>query len=137
MKRRLVPTVIALATVFSLGCSDDGTRPTPASFAGTWNLQTVNGLPMPFVLQPANPKVEIVSDQIVVLNNGTFTESFVVQRTTGTQVVIDRGTDSGTYSLNGSSVSLVYANGSTGNGATSANNLTLAGQGFAQVYMRQ
>lgn len=137
MKRRLALTLIALATVVSLGCSDDGTRPTPASFAGTWNLQTVNGSPMPFVVQTANPKIEIMSDQIVVVDNGTFTESFVVQRTTGTQVVLERGSDSGTYSLNGSAVSLVYADGSTGNGATTGNSLTLAGQGFSQVYTRQ
>lgn len=136
MKRRLAMTV-AFAAVVSMGCSDDGTRPTPASFAGIWNLQSVNGLPMPFVLQAANPKLEVVSDQLVVMGNGTFTEAFAIRRTTGTEVVTENGSGSGTYSLNGTAVSLVYTDGSTGSGITSGNNLTLAGQGFSQVYVRQ
>ncbi len=137
MKRRLALTVIAFATVFSLGCSDDGTRPTRASFAGTWNLQSVNGQAMPYVLQGTSPKVEIVADQLVILENGTFTETFSVRRTEGTVVTTQNGSDNGSYSLDGTAVRLVDADGSTGNGMTQGNSLTLAGQGFAQVYVRQ
>ena len=65
--RKMFATLFTVATVLLAGCGGDAaTPPIPASLAGTWNLSTVNGTPLPFVVQLANPKIEILSDQLVL-----------------------------------------------------------------------
>jgi hypothetical protein len=61
--RRMLAIVCTAATVLLAGCdSDDSTRPTQSSVAGTWNLTTVNGSALPYTLQPT-PKIEILSER--------------------------------------------------------------------------
>jgi hypothetical protein len=57
--RRLVPLVLC----FALACgSDSTTTPTQASLAGTWSLQSINGIALPFVTsQTGTSKTEIMS----------------------------------------------------------------------------
>lgn len=100
-------------------------------------LESVNGLPLPFVLQSANPRVEVMSDQLVISETGTFAETFAVRRTMGTDVTTENGTAKGTYELDGTTVRLPYTDGSTGRGVTTGNNLTLSGDGFSPAYVRQ
>jgi len=136
--RRMLVSVFTVATVLLSACgSDSSTNPTPTSIAGTWNLSTVNGAALPYVLQAANPKVEIISDQIVISANGTFTQSTQARITQGTTVSTSTLPDNGTYSLTGTAATFVFSDGSAGTATVSNNTLTIAESGISLVYIKQ
>jgi hypothetical protein len=136
--RRLLVTTFALATTLLAGCGSDGsTAPTQASLAGSWSLSTINGSPLPFVLQASGPKIEIMSDEFTVSADGTFTESTVARVTDGTTVSTITIPDNGTYTLNGTAAVFTFSDGSSGTGTVSGNTFTVASGGYSQVYTKR
>src|SRR5512143_2292415 len=134
--RRLLPLVLSLA----IACgSDSPSQPTSASVAGTWNLQTINGTALPYVItQSDTTKVELVSDVVTAVATGSYTEITQVRTTVGGQVMNESFPDAGSFTLNGTAV--VFQSNSDGSqttGSVSGNTFTLAGDGFAYVYKRQ
>jgi Lipocalin-like domain len=135
--RRILVSVFTAATVLLSACgSDSTTAPTPTSIAGTWNLTTVNGAALPFVLQ-ASPKIEILSDQIVILANGTFTQSTQARLTNGTTITTQTIPDGGTYSLNGTAATFTFTDGGSETATVSGNSMTIAETGLSLVYNKQ
>ena len=134
--RRLLSLALALAIV---GCgSDSSSEPTNASVAGTWSLQSVNGGALPFILSPSNPKIELLSNVVNVSANGTWTSTTQTRTTIGTQATTASSTQSGTYTLSGSAVSIRSTDGSTVQaGSVSGNTLTLAQTGLVFIYQKQ
>lgn len=138
MLRRLIP-LVALAVAVGCG-SDSTTAPTVASLAGTWTLQSVNGAPLPFTLsQTSTEKDELLSDVVTASANGTYSETLQVRETVGTQVVTVSSTDAGTFSVNGTAVTLSSNQIGNSFGALSNNNntLTLTEEGFVWVFVKQ
>lgn len=135
--RRTLAIVCTAAAVFLAGCgSDDSTSPTQAAVAGTWNLSTVNGASLPFTIQ-TTPKIEVLSDQLVVSANGTFTESTQTRTTNGTAVTLETVPDGGTYSLNGTAATFIFNDGTTGAGTLTATGLIVAFPGVSLSYLKQ
>ncbi len=136
--RRMLATVCTVATVLLAGCGGDaGTPPMEATLAGTWNLATVNGTPLPFVIQPANPKIEILSDKLVLTASGTFAQSILARQTSGGTITTQNIEDGGTYQATGTSAAFTFNDGSHGNGTVDGNSLTVADVGYALVYVKQ
>lgn len=136
--RRILVMTFAFATALLAGCgSDASTAPTQASLAGVWNLSTINGSPLPYVLQASGPKIELLSDQIVVSANGTFSESTVARATDGGTVSTTTIPDAGTYTLNGTAATFTFSDGSSGTATVSGNTFTVAAGGYSQVYKKQ
>lgn len=137
--RRLLSLTFTLAAVFLASCGSDGgtTAPTSSSIAGTWNLTTINGSPLPFVVQATNPKVEVLSDQLVVNANGTFTETGQLRLTQGGTVVNQAVVGAGTYTLDGTAASFRWSDGSTGTATVSGRTATVAEAGYSYVYTQQ
>ena len=136
--RRILVSVFTAATVLLSACgSDSTTAPTPTSIAGTWNLTTVNGAALPFVLQAANPKIEILSDQIVILSNGSFTQSTQARATSGTTITTQTIPDGGTYTLNGTAATFTFTDGGSETATVSGNTMTIAETGLSLVYNKQ
>ena len=134
--RRMLTIVCTAATLLG-GCnSDDTTGPAQNAVSGTWNLQTVNGAPLPFVIQ-STPKIELVSDQLVVSGNGTFTQASQVRITNGSSVTTENRSDAGTYSLSGTSATFIFNGGTTGAATVSGNTLSVAEPGVSLVYQKQ
>lgn len=73
-RRLLAGTALALLAVFAPACgsSKGGTPTTPivTSVAGTWHLSTVNGVKVPFTIQAADPKEELLTKQYVFTAGG-------------------------------------------------------------------
>ncbi|PYP77215.1 MAG: hypothetical protein DMD35_15820 [Gemmatimonadetes bacterium] len=137
--RRMLATVCTIATVVLAGCgSDSSTAPTQASLAGTWNLTTVNGAALPFAVQ-LNPLVEILSDQLVLATNGTFTQSTQARFTDGATVTTQVIPDGGTYTLSGTAATFRFTDGSSGTATLSSagNTFTVGEVGFSFVYTKQ
>ena len=135
--RRMLAIACTVATVLLAGCdSNETTAPTENSVAGTWNLTTVNGAPLPYTVQ-STPKIEVLGDQLVVSENGTFTSSTQLRFTNGTTITTQTGTDGGTYTLNGTAATFIFNSGTTGTGTVSGNTLTVAEAGVSLVYQKQ
>jgi hypothetical protein len=69
---------VLLALTMS-GCSGSTTGPSVATTAGVWELQTVNGLPLPFLRSTAQYTQQIVGEDIILRTNNTFA-SFTIER---------------------------------------------------------
>jgi hypothetical protein len=139
--RRLLALALLIATA---SCSSDSsTNPTPDSLAGTWNLSTVNGLALPFLLLPGDPqasipKVELLNDQIIASSAGTFTETGNARFTDASGVQDVPFTDSGTWTISGTAVTFRFtSDGSSGTGTLSGNTFTIGETGFSSVYVKQ
>ena len=133
-------SLISLALVVLVACGDDSTTaPTTDSVAGTWSLQSINGTALPYVVfQIGADKVELVSDVVVAVASGAFTQTTVVRTTSSGQVTTESQADAGTWSLNGTAVTFQFnGDGTTGTGSISGNTMTIAESGFAFVYRKQ
>ncbi len=84
--RRL--TLLAATLVALLGaaaCRDEGTPPVP--MVGTYQLQTVNGAPLPITTFSGNTKDELIQETLVLNGDAerTFTLSYTDRLTVGSQ----------------------------------------------------
>jgi hypothetical protein len=134
--RRLL---LAIA-VLTMACGSDATEPTTmASVAGTWSLSTVNGTALPYILaQSGADKLEWTADVITATSTGSFTQISSFKTTANGQVTTQTTPDAGTFSINGTAVTFTFqSDGSTGTGALNGNTMTVTGQGFALVYVKQ
>jgi hypothetical protein len=132
--RRLLPFIfLAIAA-----CSTDSTTGPTGSIAGTWTLQTVNGFSLPFTIeQTVTDKVELLSDVIVISGTGSFTQTATVRTTTNGAATTQSAADAGTYTLNGTAITLHFnSDGSTGTGSWSGNTITTTDGGLALVFKR-
>jgi hypothetical protein len=134
--RRILATALLLA---SASCSSDSsTDPTAGSLAGTWNLSTVNGAVLPFTVQAAAPKIEILNDQLIVSSAGTFTETGNIRFTDAGTVTNQPFTDSGTWSIIGNDVTIHFnSDGTTATGKVSGNTFTTVQGSVTLLYAKQ
>jgi hypothetical protein len=137
---RTLLATLCTAAVLLAGCGSDGggtTNPQSSSPVGTWNLVTANGAPLPFAFQSAGVKYEVMSDQYVLLPDGTFTEAYQLRDTDGPIIGLENLTDTGTWKLTGTVFVITYAdNGATASGTFSGNTVTLTQLGALMVYNR-
>jgi hypothetical protein len=138
LMRRSFLTTFVLAAALLSGCgSDKSTGPTQASIVGTWNLESVNGTPLPYVFQTTPTKLEVLSEQFVVDADGTFTDESTVREMDGSTVTTQTSTDAGTYSLNGTAVEFLYSDQSSLTASLSGNSFIVAGGGLSVKFVRQ
>jgi hypothetical protein len=136
--RRFVTLFILLAAV-ACGGSDSPTAPTSASVAGTWNLQSINGSALPFVIaQTGANKAEVLSDVLSVVATGSFTQITTLRTTVNGVVTTQSAADAGSYSLNGTAATFTFnSDGSVGTGQVSGGTLTVTTTGLVYVYKKQ
>ena len=135
---RFIACLLLVATVACSG-GDSPTQPTTASLAGTWSLETINGVNLPYIAaQSGADKLEIISDVITAVASGSFTQMTQIRVTQNGQVSTQSVPDAGSYTLNGTAVTFTFnSDGSTGTGALSGNTLTVAEDGVALVYKKR
>jgi hypothetical protein len=132
-------SLLILGLGLALGaCGSDSSTEASATIAGTWNLQSVNGSALPFViLQSGANKAEILSDVITISGTGSFTQTTTVRTTVNGAATTQSVADAGTYTLSGSAITLRFnSDNSTGTGSWSGNTITATADGFAYVYKR-
>ena len=136
--RRLLVRSYALSMALLTACgSDSAVAPTKANITGSWNLQTINGAPLPYVAQPSDPKIEIMSDQIVATAAGRFTRTIGVRLTDSTGVSTDNVTDGGSYVVTESTAVFTFNDGSKGTAVLGGDIFTVSEAGFEWIYRRQ
>jgi hypothetical protein len=141
--RSMLVTLCAVATSVLTACgSDNSTAPTPTSLAdnslviGTWNLTTVDGVALPHIVQAEDPLVEILSDRLVLLADGRFTELLRFRVTESGAILTQSRPDAGRYSFNGTVATFTFNDQTRGTGTVLGGSLTVAGTGTPFVYMR-
>ena len=121
--RRLLLLALPIA-LLACGGDDNSTAPTLASLAGTWNLTTVNGAPLPFtVASTASAKTEILSEVVTVESNGTFTQLLQPRNTINGQATVTTLPSSGTIALSGNLVTVNVTGSGTLSGTLNSNTM--------------
>jgi hypothetical protein len=106
--------------------------------AGTWRLQTVNGLALPFTLsENGTDKLELTGEVITLVAPRSLNIVTTFRVTEGSSVFPESIPDEGTYAVNGSTVTLTWeSDGSTSTAVVSGNTMTLNDIGLTFVYRR-
>ncbi len=134
--RGLTFVATLIMVVLLAACGDKVSAPTPASVAGTWRLQTVNGSGLPYVLmQSAAGKAELISDVITAAADGTFSRVALTRFTVNGKSETGAESDVGTFTLNGPSISFLFdSDKSTASGTVAGNSMTLNRVGMSLKY---
>ena len=129
--------ILALS-VFVASCgSDSATAPISTSIAGSYTLRTINGAPLPFiVLQVGADKVEVLNETVVVAEGGTFMQQGSLRVTEGGVVSTESYAETGTYTRNGTAITFVNSDGSSGTGTVNGATITISIVGFAFMYRK-
>ena len=131
--------MMALGTISLLACGGDSTGPEVASAVGTWNLVTVNGSPLPFIIVQVQPsyKLELLSDRFVVNADGTYSETFSYRETDNGTVTTTTDGDTGTWTQSNAALTITASDGTVSQAAISGDTITASESGFVSVYHRQ
>ena len=107
MRLRVAFIGVLAATVVAACGSDSAASPTAATLAGTYDLQTVNGSSLPYVLLQSETKsVTILDDHIVIADGGTWSEGGTVRVVTNGVTTTEVSTDAGTWVRSGDGIVL-------------------------------
>jgi hypothetical protein len=136
--RKLTALLAIIASCVSLACKSGVTPPPDPSVTGTWNLTSINGASLPFTIQPANPKIELLNQQLIVASGGTFTQTGNVRLTDAGTVSTRPYADAGSWTLNGSAATFQFnSDGSAGTGTLSGNKFIVGQSGYSFEYTKQ
>lgn len=132
-------SVLALGFAFALACDGDSPSEPGANLAGTWNLTTVNGAALPFLLggSGADLTVELVGDQIVAYGDKTWIGTTTYRQTESGTVSTITQVPSGTWSQSGANVTLSYAGGAVAYATIAGDVITFSAPGVVAVYVRE
>lgn len=119
---------IALLLVFSsiaLACSDSAGP--EQDVTGEWHLKTVNGSEPPFTISNTPPvKIDILDDVITLRESGRFVEVASFRINDGGNISSDIDNAEGTFTVNGSTVTLTYdGDGSIYTAVVSGNSMSI------------
>ena len=133
---RLRSLLFLLVSPFFLACTD--TAGPGEDVAGTWRLQTVNGLALPFVLsQTATFKEELTSEVMTLVAPATLTIVTAFRYTEGNDVSTEAIPDGGTYAVNGSTITITWdSDGTTSTATMNGDIITIQDIGLTFVYRR-
>lgn len=127
--KRFIPILVA-AMAFATACTNDATSPT-VSIAGTWNLRTLNGQPLPAQL---DLNTVVTSEQLTLNSDGSYND--IVYYSSG-----NYSTELGYYTVNNNAINFVdqtdnvsYAGSISGSVLTTISNSNNGS--FTSVYQK-
>ncbi len=128
---------VLFAAVTVAACGGDDGITEPENIAGTYVLQTFNGSPPPItILDITGYKLEVTAASYTFTSSGTYTNSVTLRETEdGVVTTHPPETTAGTYTVNGSAITLTDSEGSI-TGTISGNTLTFTEDGMTAVFVR-
>lgn len=135
MKRFTLATTLATAAVL-VGCQGHSSfQPNNYWMMGTWTLQTLNGAPLPYVMQASgSDTVYLTKDIFTGTDHGTFSEAVTTRTVQSGQSSTQTTTTGGRYALDGTNVTLSYGNSGVPRGGT-VSQTTLTIQNIQGTYV--
>ena len=134
---RKVSIALVVSLSLSLACSDGGVVGS-STVNGTYTLRTVNGSPLPYTMPGGGAvKTEILSDAITLFQGGTFSRARDSRITENGQTTSRYETETGSYSLFGTSITLnSIATGKATLATINANTMTIVEPGVTSVFSK-
>ena len=111
--RRVLSALVIFASVTAAACSDDGSG-VEAQVEGTYNLQTLGGQALPFVVEEDGIRFEYVSSQLVINTNNTFTVGETIRITESGTTQTETFSSDGTWTRTASNVRFSFRDEETG-----------------------
>ena len=130
--------LLALASL-TLACTYDSlTTPTQSLLTGKWNLTSVNGTALPYLVsQLGGKKAEVIADTLTMGESNTFSEVTVVRTTQNSDVTTQRITDAGSYQFNSAAITFHFgSNNSIGSGTVTGKTMTVITSGVSFSYKK-
>ena len=134
MRRRTALRATLLATALTLAC---GEPTSPLELVGTYTLQSVNTLPLPFTLhQTGATKIDVLDDMLFLSSSSSYSEVGHKRYTTKGIVGLAAPVDAGTFSRRGNVIAMESLLVGHWEGTIQGRSLTLVQQGYTLVYTR-
>lgn len=143
MRQHVRPRMLAVATALmaALACgggSDTTAPPAVDGAVGVYTLSTINGQPMPVIVQQSgNDKVEITGGAVTLKADRTFSDVTNARLTVAGSVTSESDSASGTWTRQTNTVQFIPAGfmaySMTWDGS---NRLTQSFQGFTLIYVK-
>ncbi len=134
MRRTTALSATLLAVALTLAC---GEPTSPLDLVGTYTLQSVNGMSLPFTLQEYGAtKVEVLDDMLFLASSSSYSTVGHKQTTTNGFVILSAPVDAGTFTRRGNVIALESLLVGHWVGTIQRRSLTLLQQGFTLVYTR-
>lgn len=126
-----------LIVAFSVGCLGEGLTGS-STITGDYTLRTINGSPLPYTISGSGAdRTEIVREVITLYQGGTYARSRDSRTTVGGQVTSESSAEAGSYTLLGTSITLVNgANGQATLAGINANTMTIVKAGMTAVFTK-
>ena len=126
-----------LIVAFCVGCLGEGVTGS-STITGDYTLRTINGSPLPYTISGSGAdRMEIVREVITLYQGGTYARSRDSRITVNGQVTSESSAETGSYTLLGTSVTLVNgANGQTTLATINANTMTIVKAGMTAVFTK-
>lgn len=137
--RRRTRALASMAAAALAGCLGHSTFESNNYWmAGTRTLRTLNGAPLPYVMQASgSDTVYLTTDLFTGTDHGTFSEAVTTRTVRSGQVSTQTTTTGGSYALDGTNVTLTYGNSGMPRGGTvSQSTLTIQNIAGTYVYTR-
>lgn len=137
MRRTLA--VLAVTTLALTACAGGaGDSVGPGSLAGTYSLQTVNGKSPPVVIiEDAGYRLEVLSGTYTLNVDDSYSATASFRETEDGVVTPSSESETGHYSVHGSSVTFTDSDGFEIDATISGSTLTLVADGLTARYSRQ
>lgn len=134
MRRTTALSATLLATALTLAC---GEPTSPLGLVGTYSLQSVNSMPLPFTLQQTSAtKVEVLDDMLFLSSSSSYSKVGHKQFTTNGFVSLAAPVDAGTFSRRGNVIAMESLLAGHWEGTIQGRTLTLVQQGYTLIYTR-
>ena len=129
---------VMLASVCLLAAckGDSATQPSPVYVIGNWSLRSLNGSPLPYLVdQTPTTKVELMAVNATFSAGSAFTTTAIYRYTRNGVVSPTVSPDTGTYELTGASIVVRFNDGTTISGSVTRGTMTLSGPSGAFVFV--
>jgi len=127
---------IALLLLFSVACFDDSITGS-STVTGTYTLRAVNGSPVPYAVPGTGPgTTEIVAGSIVLYKSATYARAGHSRTTLNGQVTEMHTTETGTWFVEGTRISLRSATGVATESLITGNDMTIVNPGMTLVFRK-
>jgi hypothetical protein len=134
MRGGVLAGLVGALTVACFGGNMTGS----STITGEYTLRTVNGAPLPYTLsESATGKTELLRDAITLYQGGTFARTRQTRLTSNGQATNESESDTGSYMLLGTSITLrSNATGQNTLATISGNAMTVVTAGVTSVYSK-